>query len=378
MKVVVIGAGIVGCSVAYALARAGADVTVLEKNRVGSGTSGTSFAWTNANRKPPRAYHDLNVAGMKLWIELKEEFGGADWFRVTGSIEWVKSDADRQAQRERVERLHSWGYAAEWIDLKTLAELEPDVSLARVGDAQIAYFPDEGLVDAVSCATAMIGRAVRQQGAKLLIGSEVTSLDVSGGKVTGAITAKGDRVEADMFVNCTGWEINNLVSDPPELHIPMAPTIGLLMYTPPAPAIITRPLHDPQVNIRPDGAGRLMLRKNEADEEAAHDEQVGPSSEIVQQSMDLAAGVIPALSGMKVEATRRTVRSIPEDDVAVIGTLPGADNYYLCVTHSGVTLSPVLGKVVAEDILESEASIDLAPFRPTRFLQQGAPSLAAG
>ena len=59
VNVIVVGAGIVGSSVAYRLAQSGAKVSVLEADRIGGGTSGTSFAWTNSNGKTPRAYHDL-------------------------------------------------------------------------------------------------------------------------------------------------------------------------------------------------------------------------------------------------------------------------------------------------------------------------------
>src|SRR5580692_254886 len=65
IRTIVIGAGVMGASVAYRLAQAGAAVTVLEATRIGGGTSGISFAWTNAHEKPPKPYHDLNVAGMK-------------------------------------------------------------------------------------------------------------------------------------------------------------------------------------------------------------------------------------------------------------------------------------------------------------------------
>jgi len=74
-KMIVIGAGVMGASVAYRLAQGGVDVTVLEATRVGGGTSGISFAWTNAHRKPPRPYHDLNVGGMKAHAALRDEFG---------------------------------------------------------------------------------------------------------------------------------------------------------------------------------------------------------------------------------------------------------------------------------------------------------------
>src|ERR1700736_7078091 len=75
IKTIVIGAGVMGASAAYRLAQAGAAVTVLEATRIGGGTSGISFAWTNANKKPPKPYHDLNVAGMKAHAALPNEFG---------------------------------------------------------------------------------------------------------------------------------------------------------------------------------------------------------------------------------------------------------------------------------------------------------------
>ena len=88
-KIIVIGAGVIGASVAYRLAQAGAEITVLEATRLGGGTSGTSFAWTNAHRKPPKPYHDLNVAGMKAHAALRDEFGAIPWWHGGGSLEWV-------------------------------------------------------------------------------------------------------------------------------------------------------------------------------------------------------------------------------------------------------------------------------------------------
>ena len=96
IKTIVIGAGVMGASVAYRLAQAGALVTVLEATRIGGGTSGTSFAWTNSNKKPPRAYHDLNVAGMKAHAALADEFGATLWWHGGGSIEW-EAEPDRAA-----------------------------------------------------------------------------------------------------------------------------------------------------------------------------------------------------------------------------------------------------------------------------------------
>src|SRR5580693_5010126 len=143
IKVIVIGAGVMGASTAYRLAQAGAAVTVLEATRIGGGTSGISFAWTNAHKKPPKPYHDLNVAGMKAHAALADEFGATPWWHAGGSLEWEQEE-DRAAQAANVAQLQSWGYAAEWIAAAQLHDLEPDIDLATVGDAPIAYFPDEG------------------------------------------------------------------------------------------------------------------------------------------------------------------------------------------------------------------------------------------
>src|SRR5256885_15958837 len=110
-KMIVIGAGVMGASVAFRLAQAGADVTVLEATRIGGGTSGISFAWTNAHRKPPKPYHDLNVAGMKAHAALRDEFGTTPWWHGGGSVGWGP-EAGRAWQREKVEQMQAWGHAA--------------------------------------------------------------------------------------------------------------------------------------------------------------------------------------------------------------------------------------------------------------------------
>src|SRR5260370_6357875 len=103
IKTIVIGAGVMGASVAYRLAQAGAAVTVLEATRIGGGTSGISFAWINAHKKPPKPYHDLNVAGMKAHAALADEIGATPWWHGGGSLEW-EAEPDRAARRENSER----------------------------------------------------------------------------------------------------------------------------------------------------------------------------------------------------------------------------------------------------------------------------------
>ena len=258
MKTIVIGAGVMGASVAYRLAQAGAAVKVLEATRIGGGTSGISFAWTNAHKKPPKPYHDLNVAGMKAHRALADEFGATPWWHGGGSLEW-EAESDRTAQAENIEQLRSWGYAAEWITLRQVQELEPDIDPATIGDAPVAFFPEEGWLDPVVYAHAMLSAARLRHGANVICGARVVDLIMAGDRVTGVRLADGAQYEADAVVNCAGRWTNEATRDA-GLHLPLAPTVGFLVFTPPVAASLSRVVRSSVIDASPVGAADPHLR----------------------------------------------------------------------------------------------------------------------
>lgn len=98
-RVAVIGGGIVGCSIAYQLAKAGAAVTLLERNQIASQASHATFAWINATwAKQPQSYHHFNQLGLQHWHELGRELD----IPITwgGSLEWFESE-ERQRRLEQ-------------------------------------------------------------------------------------------------------------------------------------------------------------------------------------------------------------------------------------------------------------------------------------
>jgi glycine/D-amino acid oxidase-like deaminating enzyme len=365
IEVIVIGAGVIGSSVAYRLAQAGAQVTIFETHRVCGGTSATSFAWVNSNNKPPRAYHDLNVAGIRTHMALVEEFGSTPWWHNGGSIEWEADEDAWRAQREKVERLRTWGYAVEWISPRQLHDMEPDVELSVVGGAPIAYYPDEGWLDPVPYAHAMLEAAARF-GATLHLGVRVVDVRVYGGRATGVQVEGGGIYGADVVVNCAGRWANDVIKTR-ELHIPLAPTVGILVCTPPMPTCLRRIVRTPYCDVRPDGGGRLMLHQREIDNTVRAD--VEPSLELPQAAelVRRAARILPNVGTDRPESVRIGVRPIPADGYSAVGPVPGISGYYVVITHSGVTLSPFLGHVAAEEIVKGRIVPQLEPFRPGRF-----------
>jgi len=364
-KMIVIGAGVMGASVAYRLAQAGAAVTVLEATRVGGGTSGISYAWTNSHSKPPRAYHTLNVGGMQAHAALRDEFGATPWWHPGGSLEWEPEEG-RAAQKENVERLQAWGYAAEWIDTKQLQELEPDIDLAVVDDAPVAWFPEEGWLDPVFYAASMLSAARRRHGAQVICGARVNDLLMQGEKVTGVTTADGKRYEADAVVNCAGRWTNDAVREA-GLHLPLAPTVGFLVFTPPVATVLQRVVRTPVIDTRPDGAGRLMLHWNPTDAVLSIDSRISPSMPEARDLVQRARTLLPCIGPVEPEAVRIAIRPIPGDHFSAIGPMPRVSGYYLAVTHSAVTMSAFMGQAVADELMRGQQRAELADFRPARF-----------
>src|SRR6516165_4068829 len=107
--IVVVGAGLIGSAVAYYASALGARVTIVEAGRPGGGTSSTTFSWLNANNKLPREYFDLNVAGMREHVALRDQLGSAPWLHEGGNLEWADVSGSA-ALLKKVERLRSWGY----------------------------------------------------------------------------------------------------------------------------------------------------------------------------------------------------------------------------------------------------------------------------
>src|SRR5919204_4877306 len=179
--VAVVGVGIVGASAIYALARAGVRVVGIDAGIPGAGTSGTSFAWLNAVRKEPEAYHRLNADGMAAHRRLAKALGGDVGHHDGGSLEWAVGDEAQRELRARVERLRARGYAAEWISRADARRFEPGL---RFDDTvtEVALFAGDGWLDAPRLIGRLIGDA-SGRGAEILAATAVRSLRMLGDRI---------------------------------------------------------------------------------------------------------------------------------------------------------------------------------------------------
>jgi D-hydroxyproline dehydrogenase subunit beta len=372
-RCVVIGAGVLGVCVAARLAEAGTEVTLLERDRPGSGATRSSFAWLNANDKAPRAYHDLNHAGMRAWAGLSAELGGAAWYRPSGNLEWAASATGRALLAARVRRLTAWGYPARLIGAQQAAELEPSLRLPRPAPG-VAWFPGEGYLLTES----MVGQLTEVaagHGARVLTGAPGQVVGLEPVRGTRAVrTAAGEVIPADAVVCCAGrWvpELAALAGAAGPVPLvgwaePGAAAPGLVVQagpvTPPGPL---RVVHAPDVYLRPHSGGLVHLEAPDA----AVDLHT-PEAELRQWADELlrrARRVVEGLQDAAVVGYRVCVRPMPADGRSIVGWLPGADGVYVAVTHSGVTLGAHLARLITAELVTGAGPAALAPYRPDRF-----------
>src|ERR1700722_679545 len=198
-RYVVAGAGVLGVCLTARLAGAGAEVMLLEQDQPGQAATRSSFAWLNSNDKAPRAYHELNHAGMRAWEELARGLGGGAWYRPAGNLEWAVSAAGREELAARVRRLRTWGYPARLIGTAEAAELEPSLRLPRPAPG-VAWFPGEGYLLTGPMISDLVDHAVRR-GATVITGEpgRVTGFEAdpdSAGPGWAARTAAGPAIPA--------------------------------------------------------------------------------------------------------------------------------------------------------------------------------------
>jgi glycine/D-amino acid oxidase-like deaminating enzyme len=374
--VVVVGAGMVGANVAYRLARAGARVAVLDAGTPGRGTSARSFAWVNANDKPPLAYHRLNAAGVQAHRRLRDDVLAdlaapagtpAPWLHERGGLE-IAGEAGAPALLAKAQRLHEWGYRVEVIDRPAAQALEPHLRLD--GFAAATFCPDEAWVDAPLCVATVL-RAAGRHGATVRPETAVAGFLTAGERVTGVTLTGGEVLPAGRVVLAAGrW--TDSVGRLAGVDVPLAPTCGLLAVTGPLAEGVSRVVHVPGMNFRPDPGGGAVLQSGATDGTVGQDTAPDPALPGCATLLREVARYLPALAGARIVEARVGVRPMPADGFTLAGPVAARPGLYLTVTHSGVTLGPLLGELAASEVGGGDEPA-LAPFRPERLVRAGGP-----
>jgi len=370
LRVGVVGGGIVGAAIAMYLAEAGARVTVFEKAGPAMGATRNSFAWLNAFVANPH-YRALRLASMAAYHNLDRQLGlGIVW---GGYLNWANDEIQAAVVRANAADLDGSSFLVQWLGADDIALLSPQLQPGPISAA--LYSSIDGHLDPVYVTRRFLDRAVAH-GAVLRIPAEVQALDFRHGRLTAAVTMEG-RAPLDRLVVAAGVDTPSVLALAGfTLWLKHAP--GILVHSAPMPAL-TRIIHEGPSDLSfkqmADGSlvGTDAPAPPDRPEHAAIRAAAGdfPSEALREMHgnriLTRIATVLPAAKDARLERLMLGFRPMPTDDFPVIGPVPGASDVYVSVTHSGVTLAPILGRIVSREIIDGDRVDALAPYRPERF-----------
>jgi D-hydroxyproline dehydrogenase subunit beta len=373
-RIAIIGGGVIGLSVARAASLLGARVTVFEQAHLGAGTSSTTFAWINSNGKNPASYHRLNCAGMDEHRLLQRDCRtDARWLHECGTYEWTASVPEQDRLEARLQSLKSLGYAVEEVSRAHLQARMPELRVdPRAGT--IWSFPDEALVTP-SMLMAHLWAEAREQGARLHEYTEVTDVREASNGVSLQLSS-GDVWEGDYCVLATGrWTPHVIASL--DVSLPMLDAnrrdkraCGFLVSTSPQLLQLGANLISPELNVRPDGGGRLLLQATDLDDLADPAQPAAIDGYIGEEFLRRLRRLFANTAHARIERLSIGQRSRPADGLPAVGFVTEQKRAYVAASHSGMTLGPLFGRLVAQELIAGERDALLTDYSPARLLNR--------
>jgi len=365
-RVVVVGGGVIGCSIAYYLSRSGIAVTVLERGEIGAEASGAAAGLFSLWKPLAKmdAYNRLLFASQALFTELVTELETS-----TGiDLEYEQSGTLRTIQHEkRLRKLQPWvascqtaGLAVELLDEGETRRREPRLAPDICG---ALWLPEEGQVRAQRVVEAL-AKASINHGATLSPHSAVVAVQHSDGRVVSVTTGWGEIIPCDHLVIAAGaWAAQ--CGQWLNLTIPVEPQRGQLLS-------LRQPV--PEIYHIVIGKGIYLAPKRDGTVIAgATREDVGFDAHVTAGGaywlLDWALKLMPALEHCVVERFWAGLRPTTPDNSPILGVAPGWENVALAVGHHsfGVLLSAISGQSIAALIMDGRAPEIIQPFALERF-----------
>ena len=352
--VVIIGAGVIGCSTAYHLAKMGVnDVAILEMEQVGAGSSSKSASMLSL-----QFGHDPLLARMakysyQRYMDFEHELGATIDFHKTG---WLSIASGQKADelRQHAEMLQSLQIRTEILPPDDVKRLYPELNTDDI-DVGI-YGPDDGPFDPHMIMWGYVKRVTVNADKKLYQGEKACGLRIQNGRVTGVETGSG-LVETKTVINAAGpWaqEVANWA----EVEIPLTNKVRTIVMTGPLPDIPEdKPfVEDENVEwyFRPETGGVLMGMGNVPTKSP----ETQLDSNMVDQIIDYAVHRVPVLEKSTLLTSWSGVRPLTIDGRPLFGVVPGIEGFLLNAGWGGVGIiqAPAAGQLMAELVHDGHTS----------------------
>ena len=364
-EVVIAGGGIAGCALAYQLAKRKVDVVLLERETLGSQSTGKC-----AGGVRQQFSMEANVRLQRLSVQLlqgfEQETGHPADFRQIGYLFVLTQPQQIEDFHDNMEMWHRVGVTeARWVDAAEAARMVPVLNVDDV--LGCTFCPSDGIASPADV-TVGYASAARRLGARLKEGVEVTGIDVAGGRVQGVRTSAGD-ISTRLVFNCAGaWSAS--IGRMAGLEIPVLPYRRHIAVTGAFPAVArTTPMtvdFHTSLYFHPEGDGVLIGMSDRSEPPGFGTET---NWEFLEKMFEQAARRAPALSGAGVKTAWAGLYETTPDHQAILGAIGEVEGFWCAAGFSGhgFMQAPAAALLLTQLLMDHRTDIDISNFAFDRF-----------
>jgi glycine oxidase len=366
---VVIGAGVIGCAIAWRLGQAGMRVVVIERGRVGGEASRAAAGMLAPLVEAERIddFFNLAVTGLALYAdfarELKASSGVDIEYRDEGTLHLALTDEDQEELEGRWRWLQEAGLNVKRLNPGCALKLEP---LLNQSLRFALKFPGDHQVDNRRLMTALEA-AARNAGVEFLTHTEARELlieNVAGrSRTTGVMTARGEFRAKTVVIAAGGWSSLLRCDESPQFEIGPVRGQMVAIETPaPAPRHV---IYSRRGYLVPRLSGYLIA--GSTTEHAGYDKRVTAGG--VASIINGAVEIMPCVANQAITETWSGLRPHAPDDLPILGADPRVEGLIYATGHyrNGILLAPITAQAISELIIKGDSRINLAPFSVARF-----------
>lgn len=350
--VIVIGAGVIGASIVYHLSELKKyNVLLIEQDYPMAGTSGATHACVNVHSKIPASYGEFSYYSAELYSFLERKIGDFE-YRRTGSVHPFFSEDDRDKALRLQEEQEKVGIRVDVLTRDEVLEKIPDATEELLG---ATFSPLDGHLNPFRLIELYL-QAAKRTGLSTAYYHQVVDFKQANGGYH-VFTNKGSFYSKYLVLAAGPWmkQLGKLL----HIDIPIRQMRGQLLVTEPLQPILNYALG----SMHQTENGEILIGYSR--------EEVGlnrdTTLDMIQKTAAMAQYYLPSLSNTKIVRSFAGIRPVPEDGLPILGEVPNQENLYIAATHSGVTLSPLVGTLITELLAQGETSLPLNNYHIERF-----------
>ena len=349
---IVIGGGVIGNSIAYYLSEAKTDgILVVDQKFPLSGTSGATHAWIWIHSKSPSWYAEFSMYSAELYGYLQRQIGDIE-FDHAGGVSPFFTEAEREQAMHLAETQAEVGIEIQVLNREEALAREPALSSKILG---AMYSPADGSVNPMRLVEQYM-RSSQKNGVNFAYYEPVIGIEKQQGSFI--VRTSKDVYRCEKLILSAGiWtkQLGKMLG----IDVPIKLVRGQIIITEPLAPLLKHTLSI----MRQTSNGEVLVGNSQ--EEVGLDRR--STLDVMIETANMGVKYVPALAQAKVVRAFAGIRSMPEDGFPILGTVPGIDNLYVAVMHSGITLAPLIGTLMTELITAGETSVPIDRYSITRF-----------